>query len=492
MAFVRFFTSVPPGAPLISYAGRHTFTERVESGHMSAGAIRRDHVRAAIGDVFDGPGRTIREIERGKGRRAADPTQEALRDERVWHSRAEFLDPIAKKLRLHPSLWGGRRQSNDFYATVDQEISKLRRMKAISDWRPRSGIFRLSGSLPAGWADVADPRPTKPAPTADMSGAFMSILRKGAKANTYKFALARAMLDHCREKRHAGPDSAEARKIPYGYLAGKFLKYYWHQECKFHIKQNFKEDQEPSAISAIREVFGSKSPGDFAKLDPADIERAKSLILRDVFGHARKKTSLVVPKFQNIKRGGGAALSDVFYEYSDDEQMMVLRPEAFTFFRDNNGILSEVVLAGWTKFLEPINNLPMLMAKVERDDSRRGSLTGVRKEYLGHTCHCFYCGAKLERGSIDVDHVIPWSYMFEDDPWNLVLACTKCNCKKSDSLPQKEFLDLLIHRNLKYYDTVKRVKRSLDRLDSGRGWQPEIENHYHNCEEYGFAVQALP
>ena len=460
---------------------------------MSVGAIRRDRVRAAIRDVFDGPGRTIREIERGKGRRVADPTQEALRDESIWYSRKEFLEPIARKLNLHPSLWGRKRQSNDFDATVDQEISKLRKMGAISDWRPRSGIFRLTGHLPADWADVADPQPIESAPTADMPDTFMSILRKkGAKSNTYKFALARAILDHCREKRHADPTSAEAREIPYEYLAGKFLKYYWHQECKFHIKQNFKDDEEPRAIRAIRDVFGDKSPRTFTKLDPVDIKKAKSLILRNVFGQARRKTSLVVPKFQKIKQGRSTVLHDVFYEHSDDEQMMVLRPEAFSFFRENNSILSEAVLFRWAKFLEPINNLPMLMAKVERDESRRGSLTGVRKEYLGHTCHCFYCGAKLERGSIDVDHVIPWSYMFEDDPWNLVLACTKCNCKKSDSLPQKEFLDLLIHRNLKYYDTVKRVKRSLDRLDSGRGWQPEIENHYHNCEEYGFAVQALP
>lgn len=459
---------------------------------MSAGAIRRDHVRIAIKQIFDGPGRTIREIERGKGRRAGDPAQEALRDEPVWHSRVEFLDPIARRLSLHPSLWGKRRQSNDFYAAVDQEISKLRKVGAISDWRPRSGIFRLSGHLPEGWADAEEPQHTKPAPKTDMGVAFMSILRKGSKANTYKFALARAMLEHCREKRRADPDSAEAREIPYEYLADKFLRYYWHQECKFHIKQNFKQDEEPRVISAIREVFGAKSPGDFAKLDPADVKRARSLILRDVFGHARKKTSLVVPKFQKIKRGGRAVLTDVFYEYSDDDQMMLLRPEAFSFFRDNNGILSEAVLFGWAKFLEPINNLPMLIAKIERDESRRGSLTGVRKEYLGHTSHCFYCRAKLESGSIDVDHVIPWSYMFEDDPWNLVLACTKCNCKKSDSLPQKEFLDLLIDRNRKYYGTVKRVKRSLDRLDSGRGWQPEIRSHYNNCEEYGFAVQALP
>ena len=129
---------------------------------MSVGEIPRDRVRVAIKDVFDRPGRTIREIERSKRRKVRESAQETLRDEPVWYSRAEFLDPIAKKLNMHSSLWGRRRKSNDFYEAVDQEISKLRNRGAISDWEPRSGVFRLSGHLPANWTDASPSEPAYP------------------------------------------------------------------------------------------------------------------------------------------------------------------------------------------------------------------------------------------------------------------------------------------------------------------------------------------
>lgn len=451
-----------------------------------SGTMRRDHIRAAMADIFKSGGRRVSEI------RAGARGQGALSDEPVWHARGEFLVPVAGRLHLHPSLWGRDRKSSDFYNIVDQEIAKLRKKGILADWKKGSGVFRLAKELPPGWADISDQGGRAAPDLPDMDDTFMAILRRGAKANTYKFALARAILDHCRERARAAPDSADALEIPYRYLASKFLRYYWHQECKFRIKQDFKTKSDPKVIDAIRGVFGSGTPGNFAKLDRSDIEKAESRILKSVFGHARSKTSLVVPRFQNVRHKSGAVSTDMFYEYDDDEQKMRLKPGAFAFFRDNSNVLSSAVLAEWAKFLERINSTPKLVAKLERYDARRKSLAAYRCLYLDHTRCCFYCRAKLEEGRIDVDHLIPWSYMFEDDPWNLVLSCRDCNCKKSDSLPQKEFLDCLIRRNRRHYGSIPKLRRSLDMLDAGRGWQPEIHGHYDGCREYGFLVQRLP
>jgi CRISPR/Cas system Type II protein with McrA/HNH and RuvC-like nuclease domain len=46
-----------------------------------------------------------------------------------------------------------------------------------------------------------------------------------------------------------------------------------------------------------------------------------------------------------------------------------------------------------------------------------------------------------------VDHVIPWSFLLEDDLSDLVLACATCNGKKSDWLPTDGFIHKLIARN---------------------------------------------
>jgi CRISPR/Cas system Type II protein with McrA/HNH and RuvC-like nuclease domain len=61
---------------------------------------------------------------------------------------------------------------------------------------------------------------------------------------------------------------------------------------------------------------------------------------------------------------------------------------------------------------------------------------------------CFYCEATLgEHLAPTVDHVIPWSFLLEDDLWDLVLACSRCNSAKSDWLPERVFIEKLLVRN---------------------------------------------
>ena len=323
-----------------------------------------------------------------------------------------------------------------------------------------------------------------------MKRAFVSILTRGRKANTYKFALARAMLEYCRD---APRGAGGAHRISYEHLARKFRGYYWHQECRFRIKQDFRTRGVPKVISAIRGVSGSDAPADFGALDDRMRGEARDRILRTVFGHARSKTSLVVPKFQKIAEGGYASEHKIFYDYDDDEEVLVLKPGAFAFLRDNGPILSGIVLAEWAKFLEKINgSLPRLVAKTEHAGARRESLARFRRAYAGHSEHCFYCRGRLECGLTHVDHLLPWSYVFEDEAWNLVLACRGCNLRKSDSLPQGGFERELIRRNERYRHRIPLLDRSIGMIDTGLGWRRWIRNHYSTCKEYGFSVTRMP
>lgn len=105
--------------------------------------------------------------------------------------------------------------------------------------------------------------------------------------------------------------------------------------------------------------------------------------------------------------------------------------------------------------------------------------------------HCFYCNCRLQKGDVHVDHFIPWSYIFDDEAWNLVLSCSNCNLKKRDSLAQEEFLVELIRRNLDYYEKIETLKKSLDELNSGNGWERDLRRNYSNCLEYGFTVKKI-
>ena len=322
---------------------------------------------------------------------------------------------------------------------------------------------------------------------------FVHILTYGYKDNTYKFALARFLLDYCKNIHFdvlvKKIKNDERYVIHYTEIANAFLKYYWHQEFRYRIKQNSHNEKPPSVIKILRNTFGDQYiPEDFsryAKYENKKVAIAKQQIMKKVFGNARSKTSLVVPRFQKIRIGTKAIPKNLFYDFDDNKQCIFLTPLAAYFINQNYTFLFKTVILEWSKYLEKINTFPRLIAKIETDEARRRSLTHYITIFKDIK-HCFYCNKQLTKPSTHIDHFIPWSYIFDDNTWNLVLACQECNCRKSNSLSQHKFLEYLIERNLKYENKIPILKKSLNALDFGRGWTPEIKRHYNNCKEYGF------
>ena len=465
--------------------------------------IPRGAVQSAVASILLERGRTIAMIEAARGRiYPGDDRQSKYRDSPIWHTKRDLDIMVAERLNLDAdTLLGPARKSCDFSNHTARIISELRRKGMLQNWNTSKqfGIWKVADTARLSeygtrWAKTAEKRqstrPDARSTAPDLNRAFLYILDHGPKDNTYKFALARALLDYCRDHADASDNPLE---VSYEYFADKFMRYYFHQEYKFHIRQNFHPEKPPKAISILHASFGNKSPGNLDRLDKKKVDEVRNHFLAGIFGHARRKTSLVIPRFQNVRGQPLDSMSVVFYKYDDDAQVLTLKPEAFGFFKRNHAVLSKAVLAEWAKFLERINpSLPMLVAKIERDDARRGPLTKYRSLYLKHWCHCFYCMDRLERRYTHVDHLIPWSYLFDDNAWNLVLACRDCNLKKSSSLPQKEFRDDLIERNRGYYGIMGEIKSSLDMLDTGRGWELEIMGQYERCKDYGFGVTRMP
>lgn len=468
----------------------------------SVHSIPKRTIEQAVMRALTMEGEPIGVIEKAR-RRSGEESQRKFRDRPVWHNKLDLDRFVAEMLNLDISeVLGPKRKTSDFPMATSAVISKLRRAGKIRDWHKGTGVWRLA-EKPHEPAQAPRPSMNGPPPTRDARGdaadapteesmrrEFVNILAKGTKDNTYKFALARAILEYCSKKPAGGDDSCV---ITYDYLADRFLRYYWRQECVFKIRQTYDRKRTPRAVRAIREVFGSHTPSSFGKLKRRDIKRAKGMILESVFGHARSKTSLVVPKFQNVRKGQRSVSVPIFYEYDDDRKEIRLSPAAFEFFKRNYGVLRRAVLFEWTKFLERVNTMPRLMVKVEGSKTKRAPAGRYRELLWRHFEYCFYCNGKLEGSYTHVDHFIPWSYIFEDDLWNLVLACQDCNCKKSDSLAEEGFLSLLIERNSKHHSRIKELEASLHYLGAKNdGWERGIHNHYYTCMDYGFNLISLP
>ena len=328
----------------------------------------------------------------------------------------------------------------------------------------------------------------------ELKQTFISIITKGRKNNTYKFALAKFLLDQCNKLNATDINNYvtndQSMIIDYKEIADAFLTYYWHQECKYKIRQNFHEDP-PRVIKIIRKKFGEEyNPKRFKDMPKDKIYEAQNEIKKNIFGAEERDTSNVIPRFQNIMRGNTTESKKIFYTYDDSDSKLELKPQAVKFFNENYTFLIKATILEWCKFLEKINTLPRLIAKIESYEIKRGSLQRyitIFREFKT----CFYCNSSLDTNSqVHVDHFIPWSYIFEDECWNLVLSCDKCNLKKSDSLANESFLKEIIIRNKTYGKKIISLRHSISKIDVGKGgWENEIKQHYKNCQEYGFNIK---
>lgn len=149
----------------------------------------------------------------------------------------------------------------------------------------------------------------------NLSFVFNSILTKGKKNNTYKFVLARFLIDYVHYRLDDSYiktklNNNEEEIIEFSTIAKAFLKYYWHQVCKYKIKQNYNLDKLPHIVQIIQDIFGKEYiPEPFESMDTDKITVAEKEITKYCFAE-------VIPRFQNIANGVTVTSNAVFYEYN--------------------------------------------------------------------------------------------------------------------------------------------------------------------------------
>ena len=157
-----------------------------------------------------------------------------------------------------------------------------------------------------------------------------------------------------------------------------------------------------------------------------------------------------------------------------NERYIILNYKALSFFKEEYETLSKVLILEWAKFLEKTNFTPRLISKIElMKDPKRSSLNKFRKVLLNMDNRCFYCGGSFEDKTVHIDHFIPWSYIYEDEIWNLVQACPSCNLIKSDALPPEKCIQKIITRN-ENHGLLK--------------WNRDINEYYESCYKAGFKI----
>lgn len=305
-----------------------------------------------------------------------------------------------------------------------------------------------------------------------MQKLFNSIVGKGVKDNTYKFALTKFLLDYAQEHQEF-----DIFRISYNQIAKKFLEYYWFQECKYKLKQDFKRERMPTVIRIIRKYCGvayiPESYENYFKnrldIKIKMIKEIEKECLQDVIPRLQPRGTYKLYKhFHTIN-----STRRKYKLPPRDHRFIELTQESLSFLNNNYNELSKILIYEWAKFLEKTNFTPMLISKIEGLGlNKRHSLTKYKNILLKQMdTKCFYCNKDITNNDIHIDHFIPWSYVYEDSIWNLVISCSACNLKKSDYLAPKECVKKIKDRNTRY------------RLNS---YNKDIMEYYISCEKAGF------
>ena len=305
-----------------------------------------------------------------------------------------------------------------------------------------------------------------------MQKLFNSIVSQSVKDNTYKFALTKFLLDYSHENRQA-----DVYQISYDKIAEKFLEYYWFQECKYKFKQDFKVERMPMIIRIIRKYCGENYiPESYEKyfkdklaVKSRMIQEIKRYCLQDVIPRLQPKNIFsFYQHFHTLSPTGKK-----FRLPPNDKRYIVITEEAHQFFKENYHELSKLLIYEWAKFLEKTNFTPMLIAKIEGLGlHKRRSLTRYRNILLKQmNAKCFYCDCMVKNDDIHIDHFIPWSYIYDDAIWNLVISCSDCNLKKSDYLAPSMCITKIEERNEAY---------------GFNEYGKDIQEYYENCNKAGF------
>jgi hypothetical protein len=133
-----------------------------------------------------------------------------------------------------------------------------------------------------------------------------------------------------------------------------------------------------------------------------------------------------------------------------------------------------VSILGWIqyekiKWLQTNNpEVPGLVYKLAPLDEKMRKLSNVRKLWEGvlelHPVTDVFTGDPIEKGKYDVDHFIPWSFVMNDELWNLMPMDSSLNSSKSNRLPKwNPFFDKFAQNQYLLYGLIHE-KEGIHRL----------------------------
>ena len=262
---------------------------------------------------------------------------------------------------------------------------------------------------------------------------WFDVIKNCSVDNTYKMGWGKSIVECCFED-----DSEEL--IHFDRISFKMFKYYWNQTIFFDLQQGSNPLKPPTFVSYVKSKI-EEYQSQFG-LQPIEFERIEKKVDIDIKYLNRILSENVSHRFLNV--------GDKEYQLYDlDRKGRTIRVNNPQILKEYSDILFEVINYRWVQILETYNSSPRISKKIkitDRGGIRRKPL-GKFKKYLSLTDKlCFISGEEFD-GDVSIDHMIPWSFMFSDDLWNLVYVKRGYNSSKSNRIVGESEIIKLEERN---------------------------------------------
>lgn len=245
-----------------------------------------------------------------------------------------------------------------------------------------------------------------------------TIIRDCSMENTYKMVWIRSLVEF-------SVKYPQKKNIHFNDLSPFIFKYYWNQTIFFNLNQGPNPIKKPEIHQIVLK----------------EIERYQSKFGYKPIFYTRIQNRV------NIDVG-----KKVYPIYKLDRKNLCLELFHPELLKEYSDILFQLINYKWVQKLEKLNSSPRISKKVngtDRENIRRGNISKF-KDYIdleNPTRRCFISNDILNDDELSIDHVIPWSFLYSDDLWNLVYVKKSENSIKSNRIPSEEMITKLERRN---------------------------------------------
>lgn len=284
---------------------------------------------------------------------------------------------------------------------------------------------------------------------------WIEIIDGMATTNTYKPCWGRALVECVVEGKYT-PASSDDFRIDFYDIAENMVRYYWNQSFFFNLKQQ-PGNLVPTIYQDVNQLIN-----EYKALTKSNIpcwsdiglsyleKKAPDFYVKRVQHVALELNRYVCYLFLHVN----GTDKDIYHYDKNIKTQITLTKSQINEIKSNAEILNRLLNYKWAKLLDKFNVAPNILQKIEdagKERIERQNLSPYKKELLKYLPHGeaddFYSGQVLSKSDITLDHVIPWSFMYRDDIWNLVMTSRTINSSKSNSVPSLETISRLEKRN---------------------------------------------